>query len=186
MPASVLQSACRIEPKVPGADNAVVREEVVFSLDIVPALLDAAAPGQGHDHKGRSLLSLTHGPQQFYLRYAVSGERYKWIFNVLGGERENPLTPESYLNAWWGSQKPGYLQSPIRDVCDHVEHPPHIEFYDLQQHPYEWSNLADKPECADVRDPLMQAIGDWRESTQYPLLDQAEFKKEESKVNGSS
>ena len=47
----------------------------------------------------------------------------------------------------------------------------------------EWSNLADNPECAAVRDRLTRGIGDWRESAQDPLLDPADCKKKESKGN---
>lgn len=197
----VYESAVRIPflLKAPGGDNAVVREELVSTVDIMPTLLDAADPGQAHDHQGKSLLPLTqanaapqwrrylfteyitHAPAQFYPRYAVRDERYKLIFNVLGGERENPLTPANYCNAWWESQKPEYLQTPIREVYDRVEHPPRIELYDLQEDPYEWSNLADNPEFAAVRDRLMLAIAEWRQSTGDPLLDPAGFEKERSK-----
>lgn len=52
-----------------------------------------------------------------------------------------------------------------------------------QQHAYEWSNLADNHEFADVSDRLMEAIGDWRESPRDLLLDSAELSREESKVN---
>lgn len=129
---------------------------------------------------------ITHAPHHFCPRYAVSDERYKVIFNVLGGERENPLTPANYCNAWWESQMPKYLQTPIREVYDRVEHVPQIELYDLQNDPYEWSNLAEHSESAEGRARPLQAVADWRESTRDPLLNPVEFKKEESKVNGSS
>jgi N-sulfoglucosamine sulfohydrolase len=200
----VYEAAVRIPflLKVPGADNAVVREELVSTVDIMPTLLDAADPGQVHDHQGRSLLPLTqanaapdwrrylfteyitHAPSQFYPRYAVRDERYKLIFNLLGGERENPLGPANYCNAWWESQKPKYLHSPIREVYDRVESPPQFELYDLQKDPYEWSNLADNPEFFEVRDRMTLAIEEWRQSTGDPLLDPAEFEKE--RIKGES
>ena len=189
--------------KVPGADNGVVREELVSTVDIFPTLLDAADPGQAHADQGRSLLPLTqahaspnwrrylfteyitHVPSQFYPRYAVRDERYKLIFNVMGGELENPLKPANYCNAWWESRKPKYLQSVIKEVYDRVENPPEIELYDLQQDPYEWSNLADSSELAEVRERLLLAIKEWRQSTKDPLLDPAEFEKEQNKGAGN-
>tara|TARA_R110002072_G_scaffold271954_2_gene431972 strand:- start:4670 stop:6130 length:1461 start_codon:yes stop_codon:yes gene_type:complete len=201
----VYESAVRIPflLKVPGAESGVVREELVSTVDIFPTLLDAADPGQAHAGQGRSLLPLTearaspnwrrylfteyitHAPSQFYPRYAVRDERYKLIFNVMGGEFENPLKPENYCNAWWESRKPKYLQSPIKEVYDRVENPPEVELYDLQQDPYEWSNLADNSELADVRERLLLEVEEWRQSTNDPLLDPAEFKKEQNKSTGN-
>jgi N-sulfoglucosamine sulfohydrolase len=70
-------------------------------------------------------------------------------------------------------------------VYDRVENPPEIELYDLQQDPYEWSNLADSSELAEVRERLLLAIKEWRQSTKDPLLDPAEFEKEQNKGAGN-
>ncbi|MCB1689902.1 MAG: sulfatase [Halioglobus sp.] len=201
---AVYESAVRIPflLKAPGAEKGVVREELVSTVDLFPTLLDAAKSGQANSHEGRSLLPLTmagaspdwrrymfteyitHVPDQFYPRYAVRDNRYKLIFNVQGGEVENPLTPINYCNAWWESRKPRYRKSPIKAVYDRVENPPKIELYDLQEDPYEWHNLADDPGLAEVKERLVLAIQEWRQSTRDPLLDPAEFEKERKKMDG--
>ncbi len=202
---AVYESATRIPflLKVPGADSGLVRDELVSTIDILPTLLEVAGQKTVQSHQGRSLLPLTrahtakeewrpylftefitHAPGQFYPRYAVRDERYKLILNVFGGERDNPLSPANYCNAWWESQKEKYRKTPIRAVYYRVEHPPQVELYDLQNDPYEWHNLAAKPELAAVRKRLLLAIDDWRKSTGDPLLNPVEFSREEHKSNG--
>lgn len=198
---AIYESATRVPfvVKVPGANSGLKREELVSTVDIFPTILEVAGGDQSASGPGRSLLPLTqantridwrrylftefitHGRNHFYPRYAVRDARYKLIYNVLGGERENPLAPANYCNAWWESRKPEYLHTPIRAVYDRVENPPRIELYDLQADPYEWHNLADDPELATLRDVLFLEIENWRESTNDPLLDPIEFRKEELK-----
>lgn len=198
---AVYESATRIPflVKAPGSTLGQQREELVSTVDIFPTILEAAGQNPSESQPGRSLLPLTrpaaapdwrpylftefitHGPEHFYPRYAVRDARYKLIYNVLGGERENPLGTASYCSAWWEAMKPEYLHTPIRAVYDRVENPPQIELYDLQADPYEWNNLAEDPALAAVRDGLMLQIKTWREATSDPLLDPVEFKKEELK-----
>jgi N-sulfoglucosamine sulfohydrolase len=198
---AVYESATRVPflLKVPGANAGLVREELVSTIDILPTLLEAASQAEAGPHQGRSLLPLTqagtstawrrylfteyitHVPWQFYPRYAVRNERYKLILNLLGGKRENPLTPENYCFAWWESQKKEYLQTSIREVYDRVENPPRVELYDLQSDPYEWNNLAAEPELSAVREHLLLVIDDWRNLTDDPLLNPDELRRKERK-----
>lgn len=200
---AVYESATRIPflLKVPGADKEVVRDELVSTIDIFPTLLEAAGQKKVLPHQqGRSLLPLmrahtsqewrhylfteyiTHAPGQFYPRYAVRGERYKLILNVLGGGKEaNPLKPQNYCAAWRESQKEIYNHTSIRAAYYRVEHPPLVELYDLQNDPYEWNNLAEIPKFAATRERLLLAIDDWRKSTEDPLLDPEEFQRQEQK-----
>jgi N-sulfoglucosamine sulfohydrolase len=201
---AVYESAVRIPflLKVPGSNSGLVRDELVSTVDIFPTVLEAASLRRVQSQPGRSLLPLaqaqvpkewrrymfteyiTHAPGQFYPRYAVRNKRYKLIYNVLGGQRGNPLNPANYCNAWWESRKPKYLHSPIRAVYDRVDNPPEIELYDLQNDPYEWNNLAESPELADVRFRMKLAIDVWRKSTRDPLLKPTEFNKEARKGSG--
>lgn len=198
---AVYESATRIPflVKVPGTSGDIVRDELVSTVDILPTILEAAGSKTKKSGPGRSLLPLaqanielnwrrylfteyiTHAPGQFYPRYAVRDARYKLIYNVLGGKEGSPLSSGNYCNAWWESQKPEYLHTPVRAVYDRVENPPEIELYDLRSDPYEWDNLADIPQLAVERDRLMVEIENWRQSTGDPLLNPTEFSKERLK-----
>jgi N-sulfoglucosamine sulfohydrolase len=198
---AVYEAATRIPflLKVPGNNNGFVREELVSTIDIFPTLMDAATKSKRQPYQGRSLLPLahtaasppwrrymfteyiTHEPGQFYLRYAVRDERYKLILNTAGHNKANPLVPRSYCNAWWEAQTEKYKDTPIRRAYYRVEHPPRLELYDLQNDPYEWTNLASDPELVEVKERLFTAIQTWREITNDPLLDPAEFAKEARK-----
>jgi N-sulfoglucosamine sulfohydrolase len=198
---AVYESAVRIPflLKAPGAEKGVVREELVSTVDIFPTLLEAAKSTEAPATEAHSLLPLTvagaspdwrrylfteyitHGPAQFFPRYAVRDERYKLIFNVLGDELENPLNPANYCNAWWESRKPQYRDSPIKAVYDRVEKPPRIELYDLHEDPYEWRNLAESADLTEVKERLLLAVQQWRQSTGDPLLDPEAFQQEQNK-----
>ncbi|MCB1705771.1 MAG: sulfatase [Halioglobus sp.] len=195
---AVYESATRIPflLKTPGKNQGFVREELVSTIDIFPTLMDAATGNARQPYQGRSLLPLaksappptwrrymfseyiTHGPGQFYPRYAVRDERYKLIYNVLGRKAANPLGPRNYCNAWWEAQTDKYKDTAIRRVYFRVEHPPRVELYDLENDPHEWNNLAGAADFAATKDRLMSALQDWRQYTNDPLLDPAEFQRE--------
>ncbi|AKJ63424.1 sulfatase [Kiritimatiella glycovorans] len=183
----------------PGAPEGLVREELVSSIDLFPTFIDAASAGESAPHQGRSLLGLlregpapawrrylfteyiTHVPWHFYPRYTARDHRYKLILNIYGGERENPLDPRNYCNAWWEAQKPKYREMPIRDVYERVEHPPRVELYDLRSDPYEFTNLASRADLQGVRENMLTAIDDWRRLTDDPFLDPAEREEQDRK-----
>ena len=185
--------------KVPGKNKSLVREELVSTIDIFPTLMDAATGNKRQPYQGRSLLSLardpapqqwrrylfseyiTHGTHQFYPRYAVRDERYKLIWNIEGRKTASPLGPPAYCNAWWEAQTDKYKHTPIRQVYYRVEHPPKFELYDLQNDPYEWSNLSSNPEFTAVKERLLTALRNWREITNDPLLDPVVYAEESRK-----
>ena len=198
---SIYESATRVPflLRVPGGRPGVVRDELVSTVDILPTLLDVAGDDELEQHQGRSLLPLTipgaaprwrhhlfteyitHVPWQFYPRYAIRDEHFKLILNLKGGDWENPLNPTNYCNAWWESRKEHYEMMPIRQVYDRVEFPPKLELFDLENDPYEWNNLASKPEYSAKVDELLLAIREWRTATKDPLLEASEFSRQITK-----
>jgi arylsulfatase A-like enzyme len=52
-----------------------------------------------------------------------------------------------------------------------------IELYDLRSDPYEFKNLAGKPELTDIQARLLASLNQWRQETQDPLLDLAALRE---------
>jgi len=173
-----------------------VRHELTSTIDLFPTFLDAAnARSTRIDERqtGLSLLDifssgepdwrgylftefLTHVPWHYYPRFAVSDGDFHYIFNLHGGERENPLEPRNYCEAWHAATAPDF---PYRDVAEayaRVDMPPRHELFHLRADPYSVNNLAGEPAYADKLRELSNAIAAWREETDDPFLSDA-FRK---------
>ena len=75
-------------------------------------------------------------------------------------------TPEEQANA-----------SPtVAAALARFKRPPPCELFDLEKDPHEWTNLADDPQLADVRDRLERALTKFRTETRDPFLDQQNVK----------
>jgi N-sulfoglucosamine sulfohydrolase len=184
-----------------GVRPGTVRDELVSTIDIFPTFLKAAGaekPTADRRQCGLPLQPLlqnespawretlhtefiTHVPWHFFPRYTARDARHKLVWNLLGGKRENPLTPANYCNAWWESRKPRYAGTPIRAVYDRVENPPEVELFDLEKDPLEMTNLAENPEYREIRERLMADLERWREETGDPLLNPAFLAAQEKK-----
>jgi hypothetical protein len=60
---------------------------------------------------------------------------------------------------------------------------PAYELYDLKADPYEFHNLAAKPEHNAVLDELKAALADWRRRTKDPLLVPNNLKRLKAEVD---
>lgn len=173
------------------ADVGLVRDELVSSIDLFPTFI-AAAGGKITDERqsGRPLQPLlqrgapewrtqlntefiTHVPWHYYPRYTVLEGKYHFIHNIPAGKYENPLEGNNYCYAWWEVQKPAYDGTPIRTVYDHVELPPEYELFDLENDPFEFTNLAANPEYKEMVEKMAHQVIDWRTQTKDPFLDPA-------------
>jgi N-sulfoglucosamine sulfohydrolase len=57
----------------------------------------------------------------------------------------------------------------VRDTYARWRNPPEIELYDLQEDPWEYSNLAEDEDYREIRDRLLSTLQNWQEETQDPL-----------------
>ena len=53
--------------------------------------------------------------------------------------------------------------------------PAPVELYDLESDPYEFCDLASKPEYSQTKDELLGALAHWRQETADPLADPQKF-----------
>ncbi|MGZ0655310.1 sulfatase family protein [Coraliomargarita sp. W4R53] len=169
-----------------------VREELVSTIDLFPSFLDAAGAevvtpdsrqtglsfltlfGQDSAPDWRQFLFteyITHVPWHLYPRYTITDGRYHYIFNVWGGERENPLVARNYDEAWLAATSPDFSDTLVAKAYSHVEMPPRNELFDLEKDPYSLVNLADNPEYASRLREASAALSQWRLETQDPFLD---------------
>ncbi len=151
------------------------------SVDLMPTLLAAAGVAVPYGLSGVNLLPLlesgevgkakreylfteftAHAAGHYYPKRAVRDDRYKLIWN-LQFARRNPLVAlqdKATQQALKESK-----DSVIFQIFDRWLNPPEWEFYDLEQDPHEFVNLAGQPEVAAQESRLRAALGSWREET---------------------
>ena len=190
-----------------------VREELVTTIDILPTVIQAAALPARASLPGRSLLSLVadrdvpwrkylfaertaYHSGSFYPQRAMRDERYKVILN-LTPQKPNPVA-KTYLTQTgsffiYGANATEIQAAPphVRQAYDTWRNPPEVELYDLQRDPWEFRNLAGKPELAEVKQRLLKELQRFRQRHGDPLLDTdklnqlaAEHKKVATTVKG--
>ena len=184
----------------PGRIAPQVRDELVSTLDLMPTLLTATGADAIDRLPGTELQPLfqpgeADWPGHFFAEYhthaaapnyfpqrCVRSERYKLIETLL----PDTIHPDyaktidklhgDYADRESGSEMD--LQADIRAARPQVRtayelmrRPPRYQLYDLEQDPYEFYNLAESPEHADVLTDLTGRLQQWREATDDPLLD---------------
>jgi N-sulfoglucosamine sulfohydrolase len=167
-----------------------VRDELVSTIDLFPTIMTAVGSdfsdprqtglplqrlwqaGEAEWRTGLATQLITHVPWHYYPRYSWFEGDYHLIHN-LHHERPGPLEGRNFCFAWWEVQKPEYDGTPIREVYDRVTHPPEFELYNLKEDPYEFVNLAYRPEYQVLVKKLHSRIQTWRENTSDPFLDPA-------------
>ena len=179
---SGLQSAMivRWDGKVsPGSKTSAMVEYV----DVLPTFLDVAGGEIRKNLDGSSFLDVilgkkdTHkefvfgemttrginnGSETFGIR-SVRGRRYKYIWNFTPEiEFKNACTHSKEFRSWIAKAESG-----DKDAIDKVRRyqwRPKVEVYDLHNDPYEWKNLAGKPEVKSVQNRLNKVLKDWMKS----------------------
>ncbi len=179
---SGLQSAMivRWDGKVsPGSKTSAMVEYV----DVLPTFLDVAGGKIRKSLDGSSFLDVilgkkdTHkefvfgemttrginnGSETFGIR-SVRGRRYKYIWTFTPEiEFKNACTHSKEFRSWIVKAESGN-----KDAIDKVRRyqwRPKVEVYDLHNDPYEWKNLAGKPEVKSVQNRLNKVLKDWMKS----------------------
>jgi len=208
---SGLQSAMivRWDGKViPGSKASAMVEYV----DVLPTFLDVAGGKMRKDLDGRSFLDvllgkkdehkefvfgemttrgINNGSETFGIR-SVRGERYKYIWNFTPEvEFKNACTHSKEFRSWIVKAESG-----DKDAADKVRRyqwRPKVEVYDLHNDPYEWNNLAGKPEVKNVQTRLNKALKNWMKSqgdkgqeTELAALERQGRAKKRKKSKGST
>jgi len=174
--------------KWPNTSNeGLVSTELVSLIDIFPTILDATGSRPVPNLPGRSLVPLLkgkspvwrqylftefhiHSAHNFYPQRTIQDRRYKLILNLMPGH-VNPgynFTNNRFFDDL--IKTIDGAEEPIRSAYLNMERPPEHELYDLEADPYEFNNLAGKPEYAQTQSRLQQELQSWREKTKDPML----------------
>jgi N-sulfoglucosamine sulfohydrolase len=190
-----------------------VIDEMVSLIDLTPTWLEAAGIPVPEVMEGHSLIPLFNGDRTNKREYvfternwhdnwdpmrSVISEKYKLIQNYRP-EAGTTHTLDRLFSPTWDEferlQTQGKLDERLQYYFDETK--PVIEFYDLENDPGEWSNLADDPEYAELIDQHQQALANWMNNThdflpsprdafpqgrgfnkKYDVLDAEEFEKQ--------
>ncbi len=165
----------------------LVSAELVSLVDIFPTILEVTGAAPIAGLPGRSVIPLLkgqatgwrtylftefhiHSAHNFYPQRTVQDKRFKLIRNLMPGH-VNPgytFTNDRFFDSLIDTinQAP----DPVRSAYHEMERPVSYELYDLQNDPYEFTNLASDPSHAATLQRLQQALQSWRERTRDPLL----------------
>ena len=167
-----------------------VSTELVSTLDLMPTLLTIAHAAPVKDLPGRSLEPIllgkstpwrrylfteyhTHSAHNFYPQRTVRNARYKLVLNLQPGQ-ENPGY-EFTMKRFFAGLPTSIKEAPdlVRESYRRMKRPGEFELYDLQQDPYEFTDLVSDTNHAVMLAELKQQLADWRVKTRDPLLDKA-------------
>jgi N-sulfoglucosamine sulfohydrolase len=180
------------------AEAGLVSDELVATVDLLPTILEAVGAEAPAGLAGRSMVPLlcsdpvtwreylfaeyhSHYPPIYFPQRTVRDTRFKLIVNLLQ-DRVNPVAQPKEPVV---TKLPSYLTpSDLAASSDEVRRgyatwkdAPPVELYDLENDPYEFKNLADRPEFADVQKRLLAQLQSWRQQTHDPLNDPARLAK---------
>ena len=176
------------------------KKELVSSIDLLPTLLEFAQAKTPEYLPGKSIIPLLETKETtpfrqyiyadgngstsllYYPRRSIRDDRYKLIYN-LKHDKENPKYHyyESHKNHHFdgGTEEKEILNSSpeIIEAYNTWRNPPKHELYDLKKDPYEFNNLAQKPEYNSILNRLTTALNKWQEKSKDPFFYSEKLKK---------
>ena len=177
-----------------------VSRDLVSTLDLAPTLLSIAGataikglPGmslepilRGKSSAWRRYLFTeyhTHSAHNFYPQRTVRNARYKLIQNLQPGQ-ENPGY-EFTMKRFFPDLATSIEEAPdhVRESYRRMKRPGEFELYDLQQDPYEFTDLVSNAANATVLAELKQQLADWRLKTRDPFLDPAKLRRLKAEID---
>lgn len=159
----------------PLIDGGSVYDELLSNVDVLPTLIDLVTgdPPEGID--GNSFLPLLKD-EPYYPRERLFAE-ITWhdSYNPIRAVRTDRY---KYIRNFWYLPKVYLPNDVYRSRSGHVVREefsfparPYEELYDLEEDPYESTNLAAEESYEHVRAALEGELADWMHDTNDPLLD---------------
>jgi N-sulfoglucosamine sulfohydrolase len=181
--------------RLPGAEKqGAVSDAMISWVDLTPTILDYAGAKlpPGYTMHGRSFLPVLEGkakPGQwdeiyashtfheitmYYPMRVVRTRNLKLILN-LAHPLPYPFASDLHASATWqGVLRRGDERYGPRTVEAYI-HRPRWELYDLENDPWESTNLADDPQYADALGELQAKLKTWQKRTGDPWIVKYEY-----------
>ncbi|MFQ6040074.1 MAG: sulfatase [Candidatus Poribacteria bacterium] len=164
--------------RIPDIEDGKVYKEMISNVDFAPTILELLNIKVPENIQGRSFKGLLTG-EEYKPNEAVFAEKtYHTYYDPMRAIRTAKWKLiANFEFAPWQETSPDYHNNAKSYVeiakarpTPSFYHPP-FELYNLQDDPWEQENLADKPECEDIRDGLIRRLRQWMRDTADPLLD---------------
>lgn len=180
----------------PGHTKPGVRTRALVSVvDIVPTVAEAAGIQWPGPLAGQSLAPFLQGredvprrqnvcgewnsvypvPAQYQPARSIRDERYRLILHLKKLVPVQPRTKGGTRAALTSTDAQADGAARFRKAFETFRNPPEVELYDVEKDPEERTNLAGKPEVADVQQRLMAELRAWCERTDDRIIDPAIF-----------
>lgn len=159
----------------------------INTTDILPTVIDALSLASRPDLPGKSLRPVieqkafkdrtylfaeftAHAPNTFYPMRSVRDQQHKLIVNYLHNKTFPSLSIDGDI-AWEESRREKFAGTQIRKAFNLYKDRPPEELYDLINDPHEFNNLAGDPQYQPVITRLRNALTQWQQQTEDPLLE---------------
>jgi len=163
----------------PGRTRPVRCRALVNWTSIMPTVLDwlGVVPPEGtgpsllpildqDDPAGWDETTYSHSFHEVTMPYAyrvIRGRKYKYVLNLFP-DLVMPFPTDIYRSKTWQAVEQGGLALMGRRRTMDVLRQPREKLYDLEQDPWETTNLAEQPELAGVLDEFRRKMQTWREA----------------------
>ena len=174
----------------PGLANpGLTNQGLVAFTDLTPTILDwTGTQFDGYPLHGRSFLPilqianppgwdralLSHVGHDVFAHYpmrTLRGPRFKLIWNILW-RAEYPLPIDTVQRRTWAENRASGAKTIGLRTVDAFLHRPQLEFYDLEDDPWESRNLAASkaPDIAKIRDEMVAELASRLEAQKDPWM----------------
>lgn len=159
-------------------------DALVSFVDVLPTMLDIVGADAAVDFDGESFLpvlrqqtnehhdaifaaqtsrGIIQGPEAYPIR-AVRTDRYKYIRNLTPENAFQNMITEPNPRPLWRSWQEAAQESEFAAARVRLyQHRPAEELYDLENDPWEMTNLAEDSDYHDIKAELLVKIEDWME-----------------------
>ncbi|MCK4957960.1 MAG: sulfatase-like hydrolase/transferase, partial [Planctomycetes bacterium] len=158
-----------------------VSDAMIEYLDVLPTYIEAAGGTPPQKLDGKSLLpvllgkktrhkdyvygemttrGINNGSDYFGIR-SIRSKQFKYVWNFTPEEQFQNAATRGVMWDSWVAKAAG-----DPDAAERVyryQNRPGEELYDITTDQYEWTNLADNPEYAEIKADLRQRLLDWME-----------------------
>ena len=135
--------------------------EILDGKSLVPVLLEGAKEHKEYVFGEMTTRGIINGSDYFGIR-SVRSREFKYIWNFTPEIKfQNACTRSPIFLSW---QEKAMVDADAADKVRRYERRPGEELYDVAKDPFEWNNLADRPEYAKVKAELKAELLVWMEA----------------------